>query len=146
LISRQTVRTRLPALAAAALTIATALGIRSAGTGAFAKYAGDALYTVLLYALVVVVAPRVRPVVAAGVALGVSWAVEFAQLTSVPAELSARSGLLRLVFGSTFNAPDLFWYAVGAAVAWAVHRWCRRGDRARLSGAYPNRPLWGPRS
>ncbi|MFJ2742515.1 DUF2809 domain-containing protein [Streptomyces sp. NPDC087440] len=137
---------RLLALGAAAITIAAALGVRAVFSGAFAKYAGDALYTVLVYALVVAVAPRVRPVVAAGVALGVSWAVEFGQLTSVPARLSAHSGLLRLVFGSTFNAPDLFWYAVGAAGAFAVHRWWRRCDRARLSGAYPNRPLWGPRS
>ncbi|MCX5207019.1 DUF2809 domain-containing protein [Streptomyces sp. NBC_00237] len=125
-------RVRLYALGAAAVTIAAALGIRAVSSGAFAKYAGDALYTVLLYALVVAVWPRVRPVLAGGVALGVSWLAEFAQLTSVPAELSARSGLLRLVFGSTFNAPDLFWYAVGAALAWAVHRWSRRGDRARM--------------
>ncbi|MFJ6698898.1 DUF2809 domain-containing protein [Streptomyces sp. NPDC091272] len=140
------IRCRCYALGAAAATIATALGVRAAGEGDFAKYAGDALYTVLWYALVVVALPRVRPVCAAGVALGVSWAVEFAQLTSVPADLSARSGLLRLVFGSTFNAPDLFWYAVGAVAAWGVHRWCGRADRSRLSVARPDRPLWGPRS
>lgn len=115
-------RIRRGALGAAAITIAAALGIRATGAGDFAKYAGDALYTVLLYALVVAVAPRVRPLVAGSVALGVSWAVEFAQLTSVPAELSAHSTLARLVLGSTFNAPDLFWYVVGAAGAWGVHR------------------------
>jgi hypothetical protein len=114
-------RIRLGALGAAAITIAAALGIRAAGWGDFAKYAGDALYTVLLYTLVVAVAPRVRPPVAGAVALAVSWAVEFAQLTSVPAELSSHSTLARLVLGSTFNAPDLLWYAVGAASACAVH-------------------------
>ncbi|MGW7417131.1 ribosomal maturation YjgA family protein [Streptomyces sp. NPDC054863] len=123
-------RTRWYALGAAAVAIAAALGIRAVFSGGFAKYSGDALYTVLLYALVVAVAPRVRPVVAAGVALGVSWVLELFQLTSVPAELSARSWLLRQVFGSTFNAPDLFWYVVGAAGAWTVHRWCGRTGRA----------------
>jgi uncharacterized protein YfiM (DUF2279 family) len=39
----------------------------------------------------------------------------------VPAALSAHSALARLVLGTTFNAPDLFWYAVGAAVGYAIH-------------------------
>ncbi|NEB99644.1 hypothetical protein G3I58_16920, partial [Streptomyces anulatus] len=46
--------------------------------------------------------------------------------TGVPAQWSAHSAAARLVFGSTFNAPDLFWYAVGAAAAWAVHTGARR--------------------
>ncbi|GHH50136.1 ribosomal maturation YjgA family protein [Streptomyces candidus] len=115
-------RVRIHLLAAAAVTTAAALGIRTTGDGAFAKYAGVALYTVLLYALVVAVRPLVRPMVAGAVALGLSWAVEFAQLSRLPGELSARNGLLRLVFGSTFHAPDLFWYVVGAACAYGVHR------------------------
>ncbi|MFJ9825782.1 DUF2809 domain-containing protein [Streptomyces sp. NPDC101160] len=123
--------TRLMACSAALLTVAAGLGIRSAASGVVAKYAGDALYTLLVLALVVLVAPRVRPAVAAWVALGFSWAVELFQLTGVPAELSARSTLARLVLGTTFNVPDLFWYATGAAVGWAVHRavGARRGGR-----------------
>jgi hypothetical protein len=39
----------------------------------------------------------------------------------VPAAWSARSTLARLVLGSTFNTPDLFWYAVGITVAAAAH-------------------------
>ncbi|MFF0744783.1 DUF2809 domain-containing protein [Streptomyces sp. NPDC004111] len=135
---------RAGALGAAVLVVAVALAVRATASGGFAKYTGDALYTVLLHTLVVAVAPRVRPLAAASLALGVSWAVEFAQLTPIPAELSARSGLARLVLGSTFNAPDLFWYAVGAAASFAAHRAVvrRRGsDGARLSGAYPDRPL-----
>jgi hypothetical protein len=31
--------------------------------------------------------------------------------------------VLRPLLGSTFNPPDLFWYAVGAAAAWAAHAW-----------------------
>ncbi|MFF7010307.1 DUF2809 domain-containing protein [Streptomyces fimicarius] len=112
---------RAVAASAAVATVAAGLAVRAGADGAFAKYAGSALYTVLLCALVAFRAPRARPAVVAGTALAVSWAVEFAQLTGVPAELSAHSTAARLVLGSTFNAPDLLWYAVGAAAAWSVH-------------------------
>lgn len=130
-------RTRLVACVAALRAVAAGLGVRAgaARTGLgpeVAKYAGDALYTVLVQTLVVLAAPRVRPPVAAGVALAISWAVEFAQLSDVPAELSRRSVVARLVLGSTFNAPDLFWYAVGAGCAWAVHGWLRGRSRTAV--------------
>ncbi|MFB7373646.1 DUF2809 domain-containing protein [Streptomyces sp. NPDC056222] len=108
--------------AAALFIVAAGLGIRYAASGSVAKYAGDALYTVLVLALVVLLAPRVRPAVAAGIALGFSCAVELFQLSGVPAEMALRSTLARLMLGTSFNAPDLFWYAIGAAVGWAVHR------------------------
>ncbi|NWF29456.1 DUF2809 domain-containing protein [Streptomyces sp. PKU-EA00015] len=112
---------RLVAVAAAALTIAAGLGVRALAHGSVAKYAGDALYTVLILTLILVVAPRSRPVLAAGAAVAFSCAVEVLQLTGVPAELSRHSVVARLVLGSTFNAPDLLWYAVGAALGWCVH-------------------------
>lgn len=120
---------RAAAVAAAVLTVAAGLGVRAVSGGEVAKYAGDALYTVLIHTLVVFLVPRVRPLTAAGTALVVSWAVELAQLTDLPAELSRHSTAARLVLGSTFNAPDLFWYAVGAALAWAVHT-CLTARRA----------------
>ncbi|MGW6719536.1 ribosomal maturation YjgA family protein [Streptomyces sp. NPDC054995] len=113
---------RAVAAVAAVVTVGAGLAVRAGADGAFAKYAGSALYTVLVCALVAFCAPRARPLVVAVTALAVSWAVEFAQLTGVPAELSAHSTAARLVLGSTFNAPDLLWYAVGAAGAWAVLR------------------------
>ncbi|MEU5218976.1 DUF2809 domain-containing protein [Streptomyces sp. NPDC020807] len=121
------VRTRVLAGVAALAAVGAGLGIRAVATGEVAKYAGDALYTVLVTALVVLVAPRARPSAAAGVALGFSWGVELFQLTGLPAAMSAHSTLARLVFGTTFNAPDLFWYAIGAAVGWAGHRAVRAG-------------------
>lgn len=114
------------AAGAAVVTVAAGLGVRAGADDAFAKYAGSALYTVLLCALVALCAPRARPVAVAGTALALSCAVELLQLTGVPAELSARSTAARLVLGSTFNAPDLFWYAVGAAAAWGVLAGARR--------------------
>ncbi|ROQ66956.1 uncharacterized protein DUF2809 [Streptomyces sp. 840.1] len=114
-------RRRLAAAGAAAATVAAGIGVRAVATGDLAKYAGDALYTVLICALVALCAPRARPVAVASTGLAVSWAVELLQLTGVPAELSRHSAAARLVLGSTFNAPDLLWYAVGAAAAWGVH-------------------------
>ncbi|MGN9841444.1 DUF2809 domain-containing protein [Nonomuraea sp. H19] len=105
---------RLPVALVAALTVAAGLGVRLLWDGPVPKYAGDALYTVLIYTIVVLAAPRVRPWAAALVAAGLSWAIEFAQLAGIPA-------ILRPVLGSTFNPPDLLWYAVGAGAAWAVH-------------------------
>ncbi|MFE5208938.1 DUF2809 domain-containing protein [Streptomyces sp. NPDC056600] len=109
--------------------VAAGLGLRAVAAGGLAKYGGGALYTLLLLALVVLAAPRTTPWKAATVALAVSWAVEFSQLTGVPAELSRHSLAARLVLGSTFNAPDLFWYVVGAAVGWLPLAMRLRPDR-----------------
>ncbi|MEU6726011.1 DUF2809 domain-containing protein [Nonomuraea wenchangensis] len=105
---------RLLTVLAAVLTVAAGLGVRLLWDGPVPKYAGDALYTVLIYTIVLLVSPRARPWVAALVSAGLSWAIEFAQLGEIPP-------LLRPLLGSTFNPPDLFWYAVGAGVACAVH-------------------------
>ncbi|MEU2572874.1 DUF2809 domain-containing protein [Streptomyces anulatus] len=131
-----TARTRAVAAVAAVVTVAAGLAVRAGADGAFAKYAGSALYTVLLCTLVALCAPRARPAAVASTALALSWAVEFAQLTDVPAELSAHSTAARLVLGSTFNAPDLLWYAVGAAAGWAVHTGVRR-RAASAAGCAP---------
>lgn len=121
-----TARTRLAAAGSAAVTVALGLGVRAVVGGEVGKCAGDALYTVLVYALVVLAGPRVRPGTAACVASAVSWAVEFLQLSDLPARLARRSVLARLVLGSTFHAPDLAWYVVGAGCAWVLHAGLRR--------------------
>ncbi|MFJ8430814.1 DUF2809 domain-containing protein [Kitasatospora sp. NPDC094019] len=118
------------AATAAVLTVGAGLGTRTVAGGEVAKYAGDALYTVLLYALAVLVAPRLRPPVAAAWAAAPSWAVELFQLTGVPDDLARRSTLARLVLGSTFNPPDLLWYLVGAGLAALAHAGVRAGTRA----------------
>ncbi|WP_314219232.1 ribosomal maturation YjgA family protein [Streptomyces zaehneri] len=128
-------RIRLAAAGAAVVTVGAGLGLRAVATGSLAKYGGDALYTVLLLTLVVLVAPRLTPLTAAASALAISCGVEFLQLSEVTAELSQRSAVTRLVLGSTFNPPDLFWYAVGAAGGWLVHT---------AMGRSPARPRGGP--
>ncbi|WP_327693231.1 ribosomal maturation YjgA family protein [Streptomyces sp. NBC_00459] len=129
-------RIRLAAAGAATVTVGAGLGLRAVATGGLAKYGGDALYTVLLLALVVLVAPRVTPLTAAASALAVSWGVEFLQLSEMTAELSRHSAVSRLVLGSTFNPPDLFWYAVGATAGWLIHT---------AVGSYAARRRTGPR-
>lgn len=103
------------------MTVAVGLGVRAVFEGSTAKYAGDLLYTLLVYALVMVVRPGTSPRWAAVFALAVSWLVEFAQLTGIPAALSAHSLVARLVLGTTFNPPDLVWYTAGALLGCAVH-------------------------
>ncbi|CAL9340681.1 DUF2809 domain-containing protein [Streptomyces sp. enrichment culture] len=121
--TRTRARRRLVAAAAAVVIVGAGLALRAVAAGEVAKYGGDALYTLLLFALVLVAAPGTAPAKAAAVALAVSWGVEFLQLTDVPADLARQSTAARLVLGSTFNAPDLFWYAVGAVAGWwAVRR------------------------
>ncbi|MGW8063988.1 ribosomal maturation YjgA family protein [Streptomyces ziwulingensis] len=121
------IRVRGAAAVAALVIVGAGLGLRAVATGEVAKYGGDALYTLLVFALVVLAAPGTSPLKAGGVALAVSWCVEFLQLSDLPAELSRQSTAARLVLGSTFNAPDLFWYAVGAATGWLAARLLRRG-------------------
>lgn len=124
-------RRRTAPAVAAVVTVAAGLSVRSVLGGDLAKYAGDALYALLIFWLVLVVAPRTRAWVSAAVSFGASVAVELFQLTGVPAELGAHSVLARLVLGTTFNAPDLPFYAVGAALGWALHLAVRSTGAAR---------------
>ncbi len=123
-------RARSVALLLVPLTIAAGLGSRAFFGGLFAKVAGDALYTVLIYVLVLVVRPDVRPSRAFAVALGLSFAVELAQLTPYPAWLSSKHVILRLIFGTTFGFTDLAGYVVGAVSAVALHAAGRVGRAA----------------
>lgn len=128
---RDRLRQRLVPAVAAVVTVAAGLSVRSVLDGDLAKYAGDALYALLIFWLVLVVAPRTRAWVAAVVAFAVSVAVELFQLTGIPAELGAQSALARLVLGTTFNAPDLPFYAIGAALGWALLLAARSTGAAR---------------
>jgi hypothetical protein len=103
------------------VTVAAGLGARALLGGLPAKVAGDALYTVLVYVLVLVVRPDASVRRASAIALGWSFAVELAQISPYPAWLSSKHVILRLIFGTTFGFVDLAGYVVGAACAAAVH-------------------------
>lgn len=118
---------RRPALALAALvTTASGLAVRTISSGTASQLGGDVLYAVLVYLLVVLVAVRLRPVVGAGVAWGLCAVVELAQLAGLSAAVVAVWEPARWVLGTTFGAPDLLVYAVGAAAAAAIDAACTR--------------------
>ncbi|WP_106396380.1 ribosomal maturation YjgA family protein [Actinocorallia populi] len=114
-------RFRLSVLAGIAVTLAVGLGVTLIGFGAVGEYAGGVLYACLIGLLILLLAPRVRPFLLLAATAGVCWAVEFLQLTPWPAQWAEQSFLARLVFGSTFHAPDLVPYMIGAALVAAVH-------------------------
>lgn len=108
------------------IVIALGLSSRRILHGHPAKLAGDALYTVLLYVLVLVVRPDASPRRAAAIAIGASFAVELLQLTPYPAWLSSKHVILRLIFGTTFGFEDLLGYVLGGALAAVFHAGARR--------------------
>lgn len=112
---------RLLTFASAVIFLAVALAIRAAADGAFEQYSGTALYASIVYAAVVFLWPRVSPLAAGGIAVGFCWLVEVAQLTHIPAALSQRSLLARLVLGVQFDPTDLAWYPIGIVPLIALH-------------------------
>ncbi|MBC8134026.1 MAG: DUF2809 domain-containing protein [Deltaproteobacteria bacterium] len=113
-----TARIRIFAGIAAVLTIAAGLAVRQwVPSGFWSKYSGVALWSGVVYALVVFVRPIAGVIRCAVIALLISWAVEFAQLTPAPGWLSSRHSGLRMIFGEHFSVRDLPAYAVGVLLA-----------------------------
>lgn len=102
------------------LTVAIGLGSRRFPIGALVwdKSLGDALYAVMLYFVVLLARPALRPAVAGAAALSLSIAIEVFQLTGIPARLPR---VLQLALGTTFAWHDVACYVVGALVAIVVH-------------------------
>ncbi|MCW3842556.1 DUF2809 domain-containing protein [Micromonospora yasonensis] len=115
------IRFRMLMLVAAGLFLAVALTVRALADGRLEQYSGTALYASMTYAGVLLLWPRLRPVTAAVVAVAWCWAMETFQLTGVPAALSARSLLARLVLGVQFDPVDLLWYPAGVVPLVALH-------------------------
>lgn len=83
------------------------------GSGPVGDALGDALYAALVLVLATFALPGHSRRVHVTVALGICWAIEFAQATGGP-EIAVRAWPpLRYVLGTTFAATDLLWYAVG---------------------------------
>ncbi|MBX3211819.1 MAG: DUF2809 domain-containing protein [Labilithrix sp.] len=103
-----------------AVTVAAGLGSRRfpIGLSVWDKSLGDALYTVMLYLLALLLRPGLRPAVAGAAALSLSIAIEAFQLTGIPARLPRA---LQVALGTTFAWHDIACYFAGALVAVAVH-------------------------
>lgn len=123
-------RRRAASAGLAVVVVAAGLGVRGLVDGPVASATGDVLYAVLVYLLVVVLGPRLRPVTVGVVALAVCWAVELAQTTGVPATLAEAWWPVRYVLGTSFVWTDLVLGAVGVLVAAGTDT-ALRGRRAR---------------
>jgi len=111
-------RRRVMALTGLVLVIAAGLLVHAAlPDTAVTDIAGDALYALVAYLLVVVLAPRL-PAWAAG-AIAASWCigVELFQLTGIPLRAAAAFPPVVLVLGTVFDPRDLVVYAVSIAGA-----------------------------
>lgn len=89
------------------------------------KYLGDALYAVMVYALIRL-AWSAKPSRIAALAMTVMAAIETFQLTRIPAHLLASQHLLaRLagrLLGTEFSWLDLLAYAAGIGATYFIHR------------------------
>jgi hypothetical protein len=105
------------------LLLLPALGLGSRSGAAWlpsfvAEYAGDTLWTVMVYVSLLFVWPRLSVVQAAGWALGISFGIELSQLYRAPWIDAVRAHRLgALVLGHGFLGSDLVCYTVGALVA-----------------------------
>lgn len=87
------------------------------------KYPGDALWALMVLLGIALIRPDLPCRRLALLALGISYAVEFAQLYHAPWIDAIRATRLgRLALGSTFNWPDLLAYTVGVAIGFAFDR------------------------
>ena len=99
------------------------------------KYGGDALWALVVFLGLGFAWPTGSPYRVAGVAVCLSWTVEFLQLYHAHwIDVIRGTTIGRLVLGHTFNPPDLAAYVVGVLlglVAELVHSQCRqRGLRS----------------
>ena len=119
-----------------AVVIACGLASRSAFVGLppfFAKYAGDALWALMIFIGFGFLLPALRTMAVAGLAAIVCGMVEFSQVYHAPWIDSIRSTWMgRMTLGSTFGWGDLVAYAVGIAVGVGVE-WVLCRGRSRRS-------------
>jgi hypothetical protein len=97
-----------------------------------AKYAGDALWALLIFLGVGFLSPTRRTRAVAGLAVVVCCAIECSQLYHAPwIDAARRTWFGRLVLGDTFAWGDIAAYLVGivlgGVIEWAVSR-AHRGD------------------
>lgn len=88
---------------------------------ALGKYPGDALWTMMVFFGLAVMAPRMTIARLTLWALAISYAVEFGQLYQAPWIVAVRAHPLgHLVLGTAFGWMDLVAYTAGAVVAMLI--------------------------
>ena len=90
---------------------------------ALGKYPGDALWTMMVFFGLALIAPRSSVARLALGALAISYVVEFGQLYQAPWIVAVRAHPMgHLVLGTAFGWMDLVAYTVGALLAFAIER------------------------
>ena len=88
---------------------------------ALGKYPGDALWTMMVFFGLAMIAPRLSVARLALGALAISYVVEFGQLYQAPWIVAVRAHPLgHLVLGTAFGWMDLVAYTVGAVVSFMI--------------------------
>jgi len=122
-----------------ALVIAAGLASRSAWLGLpwfWAKYSGDALWTLMVFFAFAWLWPAVSTAAIAMLALVFSCAVEFSQLYHAPwLDAIRQTWLGRLALGDTFSWADMLAYLVGAVFGAGLEQLARgfAGTRSEQS-------------
>ncbi len=84
------------------------------------KYLGDALYAMLFYLIISIIAGYIHPLTRAGITFGMLIILELFQLTQIPLALSQNKNMLiRIIamgLGTVFSWLDLLAYLVGIMV------------------------------
>lgn len=131
--SRDTQRPRWALALGVVLVIAAGLASRrfpQALPAVLDKYPGDALWAWMVFLLLAGARPGATHAWLAGVALLISYGVEFSQLIHFPWLDAFRSTTLgHLMLGTTFAWGDMLAYTVGVALAVGVDVLWRRGRR-----------------
>ncbi len=113
-----------------AVVIGLGLGSRAEAVALppfLAKYAGDALWALMIFLGLGILLPARRTAAVAALAVAVCCAVEFSQLYHAPwIDAIRRTTLGALALGDTFAWGDIAAYlvgiALGAALEWAARR------------------------
>ncbi len=130
--SRPGIRRRAIAAVLLIATIGTGLLVHGAlPDTAATDIAGDALYAVAAYLAVVLVAPRLPPLVAGAIAAAWCTAVELFQLTGLPLVWGAQFSPVTLVLGTVFDPRDLVVYLATIARVTALDMGIRAVRHAR---------------
>jgi hypothetical protein len=131
---------RRAAVVALAVVIAAGLAVHALPGSAATDVAGDALYAIAAYSLVVAVAPGLHPLVVGAFALVWCIAVELLQLSPVPLAVASVLPPARLVLGSGFDPRDLVVYGVAALFAGIADAAARRISPVGRSRPAARRP------
>ena len=109
-----------PKIIAVVLFVLIPIGIstifyRGPGQEWMLSYAGDILYTMFFFFLLILIWPKWHPLISAGIAFCFSTAIEFTQLISTPFLESIRSYFLgRTLIGTGFSPVDILYYFLGS--------------------------------